>query len=695
MAITNTTGAAPTYSTIATQTDPVDVDALHHRIEPRETTLEERTQAMHAARHGAQHPLQNARVSTDLVTPDETFQVPPMGFFSREAHRNERTGELAEGKFDVATQTGNDSIRQISYQNVKGLFKGVDNQISIGLEQDSEMAREFAAASRMPSPAGTKASDCICLPPDLMAYRLEDGSEKGYTLQYNCPEINGTGFGGIRDIPPQQLDDIMSGYRRAGSDIATECRAKSEVPLVIVANSGREGAVRKPDGTYPESSNSKMIWEKAYVADVIAEGIGTEEAPVFADSLDKFITQYYVDIGRINADTSLNNEQKAQAKDAAYAAATERMAQHKDEPLVLLGYSRDVAACCKIENGVPHLFGRPVQGAVNDRALQNLALTEGKSLDFKKFSPMNATIEEGVDKFAAAMARAEFLQSPDFAALPGIAQERGFEFQPRGLEQVRHFPKGAVEDLGDISDFEKNKIRSTYFRGVGQQDASLEDVKAAWDEFDAIGMKPLFKPNGSGQSKGIIAPEPDETWDQFKTRFEDNLKTLERDFGKGAGYPFMVMPLLKLDETPENEAYDLRYATYQSVDGEGNASLHSIPLILKKEPPKAAPSTGALTFNPTNVTRSVAQTGGKGTDFLVALSSKKGMEESGLSKDEMKSMGLYFAAFQSWLLKTKYSRLETTPSSSAGASSDSLDQVPGGDVIGRTFPNAKVTTNFS
>jgi hypothetical protein len=656
MAHINFPSASSNVVDAGTQTD-------HDKVEikttlPKETTVEERAAMMKKLFHtSGSHPLKYQRISTDAVTKSTVAQA-MQTIFGAHSRRSFTSGSHV----DASMQTlHHDSIRTLSYQNVQALFKGIDNQTSIGLEQDPEMTREFAEASSFPAPKGTKASDCICLPPDLMAYRLDLGNGQ-HTLRYNCPEINGTGFGGIRDIPPEQLQVIMRGYQQAGKDIARECAAKNEVPLVIVANSGREGAIRNADGNYPASSNSKMIWEKAYVADVIAEGIGSEEHPVFADSLDKFVTQYNADIDKINSDFSLTPQQRKAAKDDAYAQATVRMAEHKDEPLVLLGYSRDMAACCKIVDNVPNLFGRPVHGAVNDRALQNLALTEKQELDFKKFSPMNATIKEGVDKFEAALARAKFLDSPEFANLAKIAEERGFKFTPRGLEQVRHFPKGHVEDLEGKTDFEKKEIRSTYFRAVNEQDETMADVVAAWDEFNAIGLKPLFKPNGTGQSKGILAPKTGETKEQFLESFKKNMVEIEKSFGKGAGYPFMVMPLLKLDETPKNEAYDLRFATYQNVDDVDNPTLHSIPLILKKEPPKTTPYTGELEFTPTNVTAAVAKTGGKGTDFIVPLSSQAGLDQSGLSKDEMKSMGLYFSAFQSWLLENEYSRKETSAS---------------------------------
>ena len=614
----------------------------------------------HAA--GSSHPLAAYRTSTDIVTGTPTPQA------LQSVHPDSRT--LRTGIVDVGIQTmHHDSVRTQSYENVKALFKGVDNQTSVGLEQDIELSREIALAGEMDSPKGARASDCICLPPDLMAYRVPTDSDGGYKLRYNCPEINGTGFGGIRDIHPEQLQEVMRTYARAGEEIAADAKAKGEVPLIIVANSGREGASRT-DGTYQSGSNSKMIWEKMYVADVLAQSVATPDRDVFASSLDAHITAYYKEIDAIAGNRELGAVDKKAAMDQAYQNATVRMAQHKDEPLVLLGYSRDMASCCKIEDGRPMLFGRPVHGAVNDRGLQNLALTEQKDLSFLKFSPMNASIKEGVDKFEAAKSRAAFLESDDFAQLAGIAASRGFTFDPMGVEQVRHFPRGAAEpaDLTGKTDFEKFELRSTYFRGVSAEEA-LDGVLAAWDDFEKVGLKPLFKPNGTGQSKGIIAAKPGESKEAFTERFKKNIIEIEGLFGQGAGYPFMVMPLLKLDETDKNEAYDLRFATYQNVDNSRNAKIRSVPLILKKEPPKAQPSSSTeLTFSPTNVTAAVAATGQKGTDFIVSLCSEEGMRQSHLSKDNLKSMSLYFAAHEAWMLKTEYARPQPFPENPSATS---------------------------
>ena len=553
-----------------------------------------------------------------------------------------------------------DDLRANTLANVGDLFKGIDNQIAIGEKQKQKLAKEFERISSVTSPAGAEATDCVCLPPDVMAYKVEGGNGAP-ELAYNCPEMNGTGFGGIRDLPIGQLAKIMDAFANAAAQIKETCHTNGEHPLIIVANSGREGVERK-EGAYPISANSKMIWEKAFIADRCAERLGNPIDPCYADSLDKIVVPYFkkIDAAKSRFDSKFLDKNGYDAALAeAYSDATQSMKNANHRPSVLLGYSRDVAECCRIEDGRPYLFGRPVNGLVNDRAALNLSKKEGKPLDYKKFSLINVTVDEGVNKVAAALARNEFHSSDEAKALPELARNRGFTYDVGGMDRTYHFKKGAGEDpaVSAMTDAERANHRLTYFRGI-EENEGLEGVRDAVDDFLALGLKPLFKPNGTGQSKGIIGYKTDESKEEFRKRFEENIKSLEKDFGKGAGYPFLVMPLLKLAETPNGEMYDLRFTTYQKIDASGKGTLHSIPLILKKEPKKTEQEKQlqAGEFSPTNVTAAVAKTGRPGTDFIVPLCTDEGLRQSGLTKDQAKSISLYFSSFQSWLLKTKYPR---------------------------------------
>lgn len=578
---------------------------------------------------------------------------------------------------DAGTQTSRatqthpcETFNYHTIANVFHMFNGFDDQRPIGLAHDPEVVQLHMAVSAVPMPKGQPASAFLVSPPDLMGYYAKDEGGKP-VMKLNCPELNGTGFGGTRDLPPELFDKMLGTAARTAREINVKAKQQKEVPLIIINNSGREGAERT-NGKYAQSAGSKMIHEKAKTAEVMAEALGSIENPVHVQSMDTFITDYYKAVDPAKAEFEASDkgpeakDKFEAAKAAAYEAATEAMAEHADKPLVLLSYSRDFAECCKIDDdGRPRLFGRPVHGALNDRAVMNLEMSEGKKVDYKKTTLMNPMVQEGVDKFAAAMVRDEFHKSEAAKALPALAEAHGFKYDVAGLDQSFHFERGGKEQLEGMTKTQIDQHRLTYFRGVTEAEG-MDGVRAAVEEFRAIGLKPLFKPNGTGQSKGIIMAKNDETVDEFITRFEENMAGLEKDFGKGAGYPFLVMPTLSLAtaEDPKEKvqvAFDMRWAVIQDSDDNLNRTVHSIPLIAKREPPPegkakgtGAPNIDDPDFSPTNVTAATKKTGRPGTDFIDALSHNEKIEAAGLTQDQALSVSMYFSHLNAWILENKY-----------------------------------------
>jgi hypothetical protein len=606
---------------------------------------------------------------------------------------------LARGQVqvkDTSTQTEPSlDISLASLSEIQALFKGMESLLATGKKQDPMLAAKMGKLSRVPV-EGAWAADFITCPPDVMACKLTVPNDQGGTttiknedgtdrLFYFCPEINGTGFGGMATMPEDQLRTVLMSYQNAALDIKKQCEAggmyEGETPFVLVANSGREAATRNEDGSYPSAANSKMIWEKAPIADICASALGI----LFARSLDKFTTPYYraIDAAQQEFESgAIDGGTLREKKDVAYNEACEAMAQYDGQPLSLLGYSRDVAACCRIEDGRPTLFGRPIHGLVNDRAVINLQNTEDKIIDTTKCHLMNVSVEEGADKFAAATRRYEFHQSEDFKKLESIAKEREFTLDLAGLDNIFHYEAEKAEPthVADMGPEQRAIFRAGYFRGVKKEDGEA-GVKAAVSDFLKLGLLPLFKPNGTGQGKGIIGFELgqdgvesedgvevvsgtvtkkidlEKSAEKFLVRFREKFQETEKLFGAGAGYPFMVMPTLQLATTEAGGNYDLRFVVYrQDIDGE--AGISTIPLMLKEEAPRENKSK-ELVFSETNVTQSVAITGRAAADFITPICSENGLKTSKLSEDQATSMGLYFSAFQSWLLKTHYSRPST------------------------------------
>jgi len=322
---------------------------------------------------------------------------------------------------------------------------------------------------------------------------------------------------------------------------------------------------------------------------------------------------------------------------------------------VLLGYTRDIVESCNIVNGQPYLFGRRINGIINDRTAFSLSKAENKKLNYKKVHIMNVNFEEGSDKYAIALAREKFHASTESKLLPTLARDRGFVYDVCGLDKSYNFQSNE-EDLASISELNDNDLaayRMRYFRGITEQDG-INGIMKALDDFKNLGLKPLYKPSGTGQSKGIIAYKTGESNEDFKRRFCENINKLKKEYGKGPGYPYFVMPTLSLARTIQGEVYDLRFSIYRKINCTGNSTIHTIPLILKKSYEKLTDKSMENDFIPTNVNFSIIKTGRPGTDFIVPLCREDSLKQAKLTKDQVKSMCLYFSAFQCWLLKTKY-----------------------------------------
>jgi len=537
-------------------------------------------------------------------------------------------------------------------------LNGVSDRIHIGNKQDQKLADVFEKCSSIELPVGTKGCDFICCAPDVLAYNIKD--DKNFIkLDYNCAEINGTGFGGTRNLPLNKFETILNTFRNSAVKIKEECEKNGEYPLIIVSNSGREG-VERTNGEYPISANSTLMWEKLFIVDEYAGQISSSTNPCHVNSIDNIAIPYYkqIDLAKVNFDNGILNkdEYKNEIKNA-YDNSTISMKKYDKKPVVLLGYTRDIVECCNIEHDLPYLFGRRINGIVNDRVAFSLSKMENKKINYQKVHIMNVNFEEGADKFSTALAREKFHTSAEVKLLPTLARDRGFTYEPCGLDKSYNF-KNNEEDLALISGMNINDLaafRMRYFRGITKKDG-INGIMKALDDFKNLGMKPLYKPSGTGQSKGIIAYNTGESNEDFKRRFYENINKIKKEYGRGAGYPYFVMPILSLARTIKGELYDLRFVIYQKINDTGNSTIHTIPIILKKGVEKITEeSMENNDFFPTNVNYSVLKTGRPGTDFIVPLCREDSLlKQANLTKDQVKSMCLYFSAFQCWLLKTKY-----------------------------------------
>lgn len=330
------------------------------------------------------------------------------------------------------SETETISLSLNTFLNTAGLLNRVADLRSIAANQDQTLANEVERCSRYSVPAGMKYSDCICLPPDILVYNTV-GSTGLPVTTLTCSELNGTGFGGMHALPADQFNTVMTSFRQAARQLTQTC---SVSPLIIIASSGRELAVRH-EGKYAVEDNNPLIYEKVLIADCYAIEAGGEVI-----SLDDLCHEYLKEKDRLYSLLKGGKLTPAEFNNnclSAYQQASLNMSLLSDKTLIVLGYTRDIVDCCRVINGQPHLFGRPVNGFMNDRAAYNLSRDKQCALDLSTFHMMNICYKEGADKYAAACAMSLFQQSPEAQDLPRLALTRGFQFHLAGLDKVSLF----------------------------------------------------------------------------------------------------------------------------------------------------------------------------------------------------------------------------------------------------------------
>lgn len=224
----------------------------------------------------------------------------------------------------------------------------LDDRQSVAKGQAAALAMRFARESERPLPAGTGICDFFVAPLDILPYRREG------RLQFQLLELNGTGIGGITNMPGPLVEDILDSI----AEIGILCDGPA--PLVVVASSGREVAT--------DIKPSRLLHEKLLFVDRIAGMLDRR----FGDCNVLTLDQLTANGGWLD----------------------------RCRPTVLLGYSRELVERSDVVGGVPRLYGRDIAAVVNDRFLYNLQTACG-ALSPGAFLAANSCYAAGADKAEA------------------------------------------------------------------------------------------------------------------------------------------------------------------------------------------------------------------------------------------------------------------------------------------------------
>jgi hypothetical protein len=224
----------------------------------------------------------------------------------------------------------------------------LDDRKTIANRQAFALASHFAEASELSLPAQAQLRDFFVAPLDILPYK-RDGR-----LRFQLLELNGTGIGGLTNMPGALVEDVLDTI----AEIGDFCEGAA--PLVLVASSGREVA--------GDLKPSHLLHEKVLFVDRIAGALERRLGDCKILGFDSLVA---------------NGGWRDSSR-----------------PAVLLGYSRELVEQSEVRGGVPRLFGRKVAAIVNDRFLYNLQTAHG-ALDSGAFLAANGCYEAGADKAEA------------------------------------------------------------------------------------------------------------------------------------------------------------------------------------------------------------------------------------------------------------------------------------------------------
>jgi hypothetical protein len=234
--------------------------------------------------------------------------------------------------------------------------------------QDPRLLEAFQKASTIPLTDPAQQAMFLVAPLDILVAGEGDGK------RFHLAETNGTGIGGLTNMPVPVIETILAGLTEMARDLSEPS------PLVLVASSGLESS-RHP-------RRNHLVYEKLLYAEALKRGFESRG-------------------GRARVLTM------AQLADDPQAVRT-------DAPTVVLGYIKEYLNELTLGvDGRLGLFGRPVTAGVNDRFCLNVVSRFGGQVDLNRFVTMNRCFLAGADKGVAYDLLNEYARAHPSPFFPG------------------------------------------------------------------------------------------------------------------------------------------------------------------------------------------------------------------------------------------------------------------------------------
>ena len=223
----------------------------------------------------------------------------------------------------------------------------LEDRSRISQNQDPALVRAFQAASTIPLSNSGQRDLFLVAPLDVLVTDC-DGEKRFHII-----ETNGTGIGGLTNMPGDVVETILTGLREYAGGLP------EPDALVLVALSGLESS------KHPRRNH--LLHEKLLYIEAIKRGMATHGGKARVLTMARL------------------------AEDPA--------AIEGEHPVIVLGYMKEFLnhLGCRADGRLT-LYGRRVSAAVNDRFCLNVVSRFGHQVDMAHFRTLNRCFAAGADK---------------------------------------------------------------------------------------------------------------------------------------------------------------------------------------------------------------------------------------------------------------------------------------------------------
>lgn len=225
----------------------------------------------------------------------------------------------------------------------------LENRSKIRQAQDLDLLESWQDESSIPLRHSSQQNAFVVAPLDILVSRKDDRTE------FHIIELNGTGIGGVSNLPDHVVSSVANSLRK----VARSVWQKEAILLLPISGKENESDPRL----------NKLIHEKLIFAEAMSAGL--RDAGGDSDLVTACGLQSGMQTLRDGVAT------------------------------VVMGYMKELLDACQLDqNGAVTMHGRPVVGAVNDRFCLNLISHFKGQVNLNLFTPINGTYLAGGDKGA-------------------------------------------------------------------------------------------------------------------------------------------------------------------------------------------------------------------------------------------------------------------------------------------------------